>query len=89
MRLPTEEVLQFIEASRKISICRDKFVSREYYNPHHSEGRHFPAFYANSGRGDGIPVVLVELKDAVYVVDSTGKPFPDPVSIIHSGRGII
>ena len=87
MRLPSEEILQFIEANRHITICRDSFVSREYYNPHHQEGKNNPVYYANNGRGDGSQTMLVELKGVIYVVDRTGKAHPEPIEILRSGRG--
>ena len=86
MRLPPEDILQFIEANRNISISRDSFLSAEYYNAHHPEGKHHPAFYSNNGDGSGKQTILVELAGIIYVVDRTGKASPDPVKILRSGR---
>ena len=44
------------------------------------------AFYANSGKGDGKAVILVEINKVNYVVDTTGKAVPDPIMILKSGR---
>jgi len=83
---PAEEVLQFIEGNRKISITRDAFASREYYNPHHREGRDTPAYYANSGKGDGIPILLVDISGINHVVLYSSKAQKDPIKISKPGR---
>ena len=86
MRFPPESVLQYIENSRGIEISRHGFASREYYNPNHPQGKHTPAFYANSGKGDGKAVILVEINKVNYVVDTTGKAVAEPIMILKSGR---
>ena len=86
MRLPPEEVLQYIERSRGISISRDSFASKEYYNANNQEGKNTPVYWANSGKGDGVPVPLVEIQKIIYVVGTTGKAHPSPVPLLNSGR---
>lgn len=85
-RLPNEEILQFIERNLNISIAREAFASREYYNAHHPEGKNTPAFYANNGLGDGSHTVLVDLKGINYVVMTSTKAHKGPIEIFKSGR---
>ena len=86
MRLPPEEILQYIEQNRGIDISRDSFAAREYYNPHHMEGKNHPVFYANNGLGDGSHTKLVEINKEIHVVDRAGRAHPDPIPILRSGR---
>jgi len=84
-KLPSEEVLRFIEGSLNIVIAREAFASREYYNAHHPEGKHTPAFYANNGLGDGTHTTLVELNGVSHVVLPTTKAHKGPIDIFRSG----
>jgi len=86
MKLPAEDILQYIEINRGIVIVRNRYASREYYNPYHPDGKHIPAFRANNGKGDGKHVTLVEIAKEIFVVDSTGKAIADPIHILRSGR---
>ena len=86
MRLPSEEILQYIEKNRNIEISRHGFASQEYYNPYHAQGKHIPVFYANNGIGDGSHTPLVEINKVNYVVGTTGKAHAKPVAILRSGR---
>ena len=83
---PTEEVLQFIENNRRISITRDAYVSREHYNCHHPEGKHTPAYSANSGKGDGSHVILVDLEGINYPALHCGKDQKGPIELHRPGR---
>jgi len=86
MRLPAEDVLQYIESKLNISISRDYFLSEEFYNPHHKQGRDHPAYWANNGLKDGSQTKLAEVDGMICVVDRTGTPFEGPVPISHSSR---
>lgn len=86
VRLPNEEILQFIEGSLNITIAREAYASREYYNAHHHEGRNTPAFFANNGLGDGSHTTLVELNGLSYVVLPSKKAHKGPIDIFKSGR---
>ena len=76
---PNEEVLKFIEDNHSISVARNGFASREYYNITHPEGKKTPTFSANSGIGDGKPVVLVDLDGITYVVLNASKAQKGPI----------
>ena len=86
MKLPDDDVLRYIEEKRGVEISRDSFVSSEFYNPHHPEGKLFPAYYANNGKGDGTMTKLVELEGKCYVVQPCGKPIQDIIPILKSSR---
>ena len=86
VRLPSEKILRYIEGNRGVEISRNGFVSREYYNPHHFEGKNTPVFHANNGQGDGTQTALVEVNGIVYVVCRTGMAHSDPIEILRSGR---
>ncbi len=86
MKLPAEDILQYIERNRGIVIVRNRYASSEYYNPHHPVGKNTPAYWANNGKGDGKHVTLVEIDKEIFVVDSTGKAVAEPVHILVSGR---
>ena len=75
-KLPPEQVLQFIERSRSITIARNGFAGRGYYNCNHPEGKHTPAFHANNGKGDGSFTTIVDIDGANWVV----LPFAGEVS---------
>lgn len=76
-KLPPEEVLQFIERNRKITIARNGFASRAYYNSDHMEGKNHPVFHSNSGRGNHVP--LVDIEGAIWVVLPFGGNISDPI----------
>ena len=86
MKMPSEEVLQDIEFRHNISIERNHYASREYYNCNHPEGKLTPVFSANNGLGDGKHVSLVSIDHRVYVVDHTGNPVKEPIPILRAGR---
>ena len=86
MKLPPEEVLEYIESQRGLLISRGAYLSEEYYNPHHMEGKYFPAFYANNGLRNGTQTKLVELEGINYVVQSSMKATAAPIPILRSGR---
>lgn len=84
---PSEDVLQFIENNRRIVITRDAYVSREFYNCNHPEGKFIPAFSANNGKGDGKHTVLVELDGVVYCALHCGSDKDEVIPRHKSGRG--
>jgi len=86
MRLPSEDILTYIEQNRGIEISRDSFAAREYYNPHHMKGKNTPVFHANNGLGDGSQTKLVDIGKIIYVVDRAGRAHPEPIPILRSGR---
>ena len=83
MKLPEERILQFIERERGISIDRNHFASREYYNANHPQGKDCPVFYANNGDFDGRQTAIVEINSINYVVDRCGEPFEHPIPILR------
>ena len=87
-RLPSEEVLTKIERDRKITIRRDAFVSKGFYNPNNQKGKEFPVFYSNDGHGKHVP--LVEIDKSIYVVGDYGVKSSDPIylSSMNEGRKI-
>ena len=83
---PSNDVLEFIENSRRIVITRDAYVSREFYNCNHPEGKHTPAFTANNGKGDGKHTVLVELDGVIYPALNCGSDEKGPIKLHRAGR---
>ena len=87
-QLPSEKVLQFIEGNHGWIIERYAFANQKYYNPRHKEGKHHPAFSANSG--EGVHVLIVEIDDLKYVVGAckVGDKLigPEPIPFHNSGR---
>jgi len=84
LNFPSEKVLLFIEGNNRWSIAREAYVSREYYNSNHREGRHTPAYWAN--RGDGAHEVIVELDGIKYVALSCGSDEKGPIKLHRPGR---
>lgn len=78
-KLPSEEILQYIERNRRITIARNGFAGRGYYNCNHPEGKHTPAFHANNGKGDGEQTTLVDIDGAIWVVLPFAGEVSDPV----------
>ena len=87
-RLPSEKVLCFIEANHKWIIERYAYANQAYYNTKHREGRHHPAFSANSG--EGAHILVVEINELKYCVGpcKVGDKLvgPDPIPFHNSGR---
>lgn len=84
LNFPSEKVLLFIESHNRWVIERDAYVSREYYNCHHPEGKHTPAFWAN--RGDGRHETIVLLDGVRYVACYGGGDTKGPIMRHKSGR---
>ena len=84
LNFPSEEVLEFIEGNNHWTIARDAYVSREYYNSNHREGRHIPGYWAN--RGDGKHETIVKLDGVRYVACSCGHDKSGPIPRHKSGR---
>ena len=89
-QLPSEKVLRYIEDKHGWIIERYAFASQNYYNTRHEEGKHHPAFHANSGEGHHVPVV--EIDGLKYVVGrclekpSLVGPEPIPFHRMNPGR---
>ena len=78
-KLPPSKVLEFIERNRRITIARNGFASRGFYNCNHMEGKNHPVFYANNGNGDGSQTPLVEVDGMIWVVLPFGGDVSDPI----------
>jgi hypothetical protein len=87
-RLPSEKKLTYIERGRGITIQRDAFASKDYYNTDHYEGRDHPVRWSNNGEGAHVP--LVEIDKLIYVVGKHGgnTRLPIPLSSMNEGRKI-
>lgn len=78
-KLPSEEVLQFIEKKWKIVISRNGYASRGRYNCNHKEGKNDWIFHANNGKGDGSNTTIARIKDVNYVVLPFGGEVAEPI----------
>ena len=78
-KLPPPKVLEFIERNRRITIARNGFASRGYYNCNHMDGKNTPAFHANNGEGNGSFTTLVDIDGINWVVLPFGGEVSDPI----------
>ena len=85
LNFPSEDELRLIEDNHGISVLRDYFVSREFYNAHHQEGKDIPARLYNGGRKDGTHIPIVEMSGVYYVALFSSKAQKDPIKR-HQGR---
>ena len=85
LNFPSETELNLIESNHDISVRRDGFVSREYYNAHHQEGKDIPAKLYNGGRKDGKHIPIVKIDGIYYVALFSSKAQKAPI-MRHQGR---